>query len=154
MERLESASLECVFEGSTGDVAVCRYPSTATYATNLGQQHATGSASLHSNRCCTLHDYDVRVTLEGYQPHIWPAMRSSNASPGDVFDLGEIFLYPADSNTNQIDDLWEIIHFGGSVDAAADADGDRVCNRDEYVAGTDPTNAPCCLNLTSSLSGK
>lgn len=149
MERLESAPIACVFEGSTGSVSICKYPSTAAYATNWT---SSTSGTFLPQPILYLHDYDLEVTPQGYPQHL-----SSNvitdASPGDTFDLGNVFVYPPDSNTNQIDDLWETIYFGTSVDATADADGDRMCNRDEYIAGTDPTNALSCLNLTSTLVG-
>jgi hypothetical protein len=78
----------------------------------------------------------------------------SNASPGGVFELDDLFLLPVDVNTNQIADTWETLYFGSgsTVQADVDADGDGVNNRSEYIAGTDPTNAMSFLNLTYTFS--
>jgi hypothetical protein len=150
MERLEGAGVECVFEGSTGSVAVCKYPSTATYATNWSSDF---TGSVQPGPVLYLHDYDIQVALSGYQ------MFTSNqiitcASAGDTFALGEIFLIPVDNNTNLIADVWETLYFGAgsNVPADADADADGMSNRAEYVAGTDPTNELSVLNMISLLS--
>jgi uncharacterized protein (DUF1800 family) len=46
-----------------------------------------------------------------------------------------------DRNANQQSDVWEMLHSATGLAAGADADGDRVLNRDESTAGTDPLNA-------------
>ena len=49
-------------------------------------------------------------------------------------------VYP-DSNGNRISDAWEQQYFGGqSIEASADADGDRYPNIFEYHHGTNPYN--------------
>lgn len=45
-----------------------------------------------------------------------------------------------DRNANQQSDVWEMLHSATGLAAGADADGDRVLNRDESTAGTDPLN--------------
>lgn len=45
-----------------------------------------------------------------------------------------------DRNGNQQSDIWEMLHNATGLVATADADGDRVLNRDESTAGTDPLN--------------
>jgi hypothetical protein len=48
----------------------------------------------------------------------------------------------ADSNGNGIPDWWEMQYFGNlNQSAAGDYDGDGVDNLDEYLEGTNPTNA-------------
>ena len=47
-------------------------------------------------------------------------------------------------------DDWEILHgfdTNNVADAALDSDGDGMSNRDEYNAGTNPTNAASLLKL-------
>lgn len=58
---------------------------------------------------------------------------------------------PADANTNGIDDVWEITYFGDltSVSADSDFDIDGFSDLNEYLAGTDPTNATSRLEATS-----
>lgn len=48
---------------------------------------------------------------------------------------------PADSDGNGLPDAWEMAHFGRlGVDPQADPDRDGLSNRQEYVAGTDPSD--------------
>lgn len=149
MERLEDAAVECIFEGSTGSIAVCKYPSTAVYATNWSSNF---EGFVQPEPVLYLHNYDIQISRAGYQTFTSNSI-ISNAAPGDVFNLGELFLTPVDNNTNLIADAWESLYFGGSnVLADADADGDGVCNRDEYVAGTNPTDPLSFLGATYSFS--
>ncbi|HSU56097.1 MAG TPA: thrombospondin type 3 repeat-containing protein [Candidatus Dormibacteraeota bacterium] len=46
-----------------------------------------------------------------------------------------------DSNADGLPDAWERLYFGTiSVNPNADPDGDGMSNRQEYLAGTNPTN--------------
>lgn len=83
----------------------------------------------------------------------------------------DFFLYGTPTNSTDMDsdgmpDSWEQTYFGGSTNAAAnaDSDGDRVSNLGEYITGTDPTsssskpqlrilassNAPAMLGIQTS----
>jgi hypothetical protein len=61
----------------------------------------------------------------------------------------------ADFDQDGVPDLWESL-FGfttnNPADALLDFDGDGMINRDEYVAGTNPTNALSLLKLTMSIT--
>ena len=49
---------------------------------------------------------------------------------------------PSDTDGDGLADAWEDLHLGGvGASPGARDDGDLMSNRDEYVAGTDPTNA-------------
>jgi hypothetical protein len=55
-----------------------------------------------------------------------------------------------DSNADGLPDAWERTYFGTvSVNPNADADGDGMSNREEYLAGTNPTNAADKLTITA-----
>jgi len=146
MERLENTAIEFIFEGTTGaEITKAKYPSTAVYASNWVSNVA---GDFPTNTIMYLHDYAIRLTRPGYE-----SFRENdvitNASPGDAFDLGTFFLQPVDTNNNLIGDEWETLYFGSgsNVEADADADHDGMSNRDEYVAGTNPTNQQSYLWL-------
>jgi hypothetical protein len=58
-----------------------------------------------------------------------------------------IVIAPSDTNGNGLPDGWEAVY--GVTDPAADSDGDGVSNGQEYMAGTNPTNAASLLRLSS-----
>lgn len=60
----------------------------------------------------------------------------------DVFGVVLPAVAAGDTDLDGIDDEWERTHFGSLAPTAeADVDGDGRSNRDEYLAGTNPTEA-------------
>ncbi|MEI6166332.1 MAG: hypothetical protein WCS52_03985 [bacterium] len=55
----------------------------------------------------------------------------------------------ADINTNGVPDWWEVRYYGGLTNLAVqtDSDHDGAVDRDEFIAGTDPTNNMSVLRL-------
>lgn len=49
----------------------------------------------------------------------------------------------ADEDADGISDDWETVHFGDltTADCSTDSDGNGICDRTEFVAGTNPTDA-------------
>ena len=62
---------------------------------------------------------------------------------------------PDDWDANGLPDAWERYYFlnEGGVDPDADADGDGLCNKGEYLAGTDPTDRSSTFNIRELVSG-
>jgi hypothetical protein len=59
----------------------------------------------------------------------------------------------ADGDRDGMWDVWETNYFGGTnTSPTADADSDGMINRDEYVAGTVPTNAASVLKIVLSAT--
>ncbi len=70
------------------------------------------------------------------------------ANPAGTVSDPAIISYLADTDSNGLDDPWELQHFGRiGIDPNADADADGATNRGEYVAGTDPLDPASHLSL-------
>ncbi len=62
--------------------------------------------------------------------------------PGLSLDNVRYVLTPPDADRDGMDDAWEKMHFGNtSRNGTNNADGDALTDRQEWVAGSDPTNA-------------
>ncbi|MBL9127341.1 MAG: hypothetical protein JNL97_06830, partial [Verrucomicrobiales bacterium] len=60
----------------------------------------------------------------------------------------ELWKYgEADADGDGLSDAWEARFFGGRARPDEDPDGDGMSNRDEFRAGTDPTEARSILNI-------
>jgi hypothetical protein len=61
-----------------------------------------------------------------------------------------------DTDADGVPDFWENNYFGNptNVVATADLDGDGMINRDEYIAGTNPTNALSVLKFTLTTTNR
>jgi Tol biopolymer transport system component len=69
---------------------------------------------------------------------------ASDLIPGDFNDRRDVFvlrLGGADTDSDGMDDDWEVAYFSNLArDGSGDFDADGVSDRDEFLAGTDPTN--------------
>lgn len=78
---------------------------------------------------------------------------------GDYNNCRDVFvvrLGGGDIDGDQMDDDWEMAYFNTlDRDGTGDCDGDGMTDRDEFLAGTDPTNGGSVLRVLTitSLSG-
>jgi hypothetical protein len=84
---------------------------------------------------------------------------ASDLVPGDYNDASDMFvvrLGGADTDGDGMEDDWELAYFNTLTrDGAGDLDGDGVSDREEFRAGTDPTNRGSVFQVLtlSSASG-
>jgi hypothetical protein len=95
---------------------------------------------------------NVQLPLTNYSVSVTNASR-----PAGIVSSAAFVTIPADVDMDGIADDWET-RFGlapnDNSDRDLDADGDRMSNWAEYVAGTDPTNSLSYLKVeTLSLGG-
>ena len=96
----------------------------------------------------TLDALPAGVTVAGtyYRVVITPNDGQTNGAPFITASV-QVLL---DSDNNGLNDDWEVKYFGHiGVPLFVDADGDGMGNLDEFLAGTDPTNADSVLRITS-----
>jgi hypothetical protein len=77
-------------------------------------------------------------------------LTSAHSRRGTGFQLPIPLVLSEDIDSDGMPDLWEELYglsFTDPSDAALDRDGDGASNRDEYFAGTDPTNPTSRLRL-------
>ena len=81
---------------------------------------------------------------------------SSVYSPGPSSLTSVALTMLPDGDADGMADAWETAYFGGTNAAspALDADGDGLSNRDEYAAGTNPTNAASVLRLALTATNQ
>lgn len=81
------------------------------------------------------------------------ALGTATVSPGPTAGNNVNLTMLADVDGDGIWDSWETSYFGtvnttnNPANALQDPDGDGMINRDEYIAGTNPTNALSLLNI-------
>jgi hypothetical protein len=87
-----------------------------------------------------------------------PSSGTGAFSPGPSAGNNVLLTVLADVDGDGIWDSWETNYFGtvnttnNPGNALQDPDGDGMSNRDEYLAGTNPTNALSLLNLVLSAT--
>ncbi|MES2982476.1 MAG: IPT/TIG domain-containing protein [Verrucomicrobiota bacterium] len=81
---------------------------------------------------------------------------TANDGTYQVFDSCVITVNPGvmavDTDSDGMEDGWEITHFGGlgASNGTADGDGDGFTDQQEYRCGTDPTDSKSALKIAST----
>lgn len=129
--------------------SICNFGQVSEGKTNFSQGFSI-QASMDGTNYQTLADGTLLAT-EVLQDFSFSAVTcrwvrlviSSGVSP-DSWDLAEFGVYgtlTADADGDQMADSWEVQYFGQfGRDGTEDLDGDGLCDRDEYRAGSNPTN--------------
>lgn len=91
----------------------------------------------------------VALTNYGAGPLRLQAQAWDNLGRSTRSEIVTVLSY-TDADADGMGDQWEYAAFGALTNAAgsADADGDGVPNRDEFLAGTQPTNALSVLQVS------
>lgn len=98
-------------------------------------------------------DYLVLTNVQRGQSNVYVTVANA-ANPGGMGTALAGLTVLADSDGDGLPDVWETaMGFGtqNAADGQADTDGDGMANWQEFVAGTDPTNASGVLAISASL---
>ncbi|HKX63036.1 MAG TPA: S8 family serine peptidase [Verrucomicrobiae bacterium] len=115
----------------------------------FGVRWVQGTTSLASNTVAAYQDFFVLSNAQPAQAGTW-RVQVRNAASAGVVERAFTVQVLTDADADGLPDAWELIHglnTNDFLDALLDADDDGSSNRDEYLAGTQPTNALSHLSI-------
>lgn len=141
---------QTVVEGGTAVFSVAVTNSATLPLTN---RWSVNTRSYYTNVTADYVDFLVltNVQLSVSNVHVTVA---NSASPGGIDTPVAVVTVLADSDADGLPDPWETamgFSTNNAADGVADTDGDGMTNCQEFVAGTDPTNAFSYLSISASL---
>jgi hypothetical protein len=153
--RAETADLE--FDRATGKLYIWHNPSSNSNFLEVAELNSTVTNGLRRLR--TLIEYTGPRTgnLEGFglahNPGTddWCMVTDDSNDNSEGVTLYRQFRPNADTDTDGLPDDWELQYFGSTATTTgtADHDGDGYTDLQEFIAGTDPTNALSQLRILS-----
>jgi len=130
-----------------------RFPVQTYGTTPMGYRWRRGGINYVPLGTALLTVTNVQLSDHGSFFDVIVTNRATAGTPGALSQRAYLYVF-ADSDNDRMGDSWETAHGlnpGAPSDATLDADGDGVSNRDEFVAGTNPTNALSYLRVDLSL---
>jgi len=153
--RAETADL--AFDRATGKLYLWHNPGSLSNFLEVAELNSTVTGSVRRLR--TLIEYTGPRTgnLEGFglvstpETNDWCLVTDDANANSEGVVLYRQFRPNEDTDADGLADDWELRYFGttAAVNGTADADGDGHTDLQEFVAGTDPTNALSQLRIQS-----
>jgi hypothetical protein len=124
------------------------YPNNASYKTQWLSQ---ADGSFPANVWLPAVSWDLTVTNAGYSNWVKAPLLGVLAF-GSVTNVGTMWLGPAVSNGYGFPDAWLRQYGLVAGSRTRDSDGDGMSDWNEYLSGTDPTNAASVLKVSLAAS--
>jgi subtilisin family serine protease len=119
----------------------------------FGVEWRQGSTTMASNTVASFEDFFLLTNAQPAQAGTW-RVRVKNLAGNTAVERTFTLSVLPDSDGDGLPNTWELaygLRTNDASDAILDSDLDGVGNRDEYTAGTNPTNAQSVLRIESVL---